>query len=110
MNKQTVTTDEGPLKLRLGATIRHFRHDRGWSQEQLAERAGMHRTYIADAERGVRNMSLSSIARLTEAMEVALPKFFGALEKQKVAPVPKRRAAKAKPAAKAARKPARKRR
>lgn len=103
MNKHTLPSDETAIKLRLGATIRQFRHDLGLSQEQLAERAGMHRTYIADAERGVRNMSLSSIARLTEAMEVPLQKFFGRLEKITVAPAAKNRAKRKAPA------PARKR-
>ena len=105
MKKNTLPTDHAAIKLRLGATIRQFRHDLGLSQEQLAERAGMHRTYIADAERGVRNMSLSSITRLTEAMELPLPKFFARLEKMTVAPGTKRRPGRPKAAAK---KPARK--
>lgn len=108
MNKHTLPTGETALKLRLGATIRQFRHDLGLSQDQLAERAGMHRTYIADAERGVRNMSLSSITRLTEAMEIALSKFFARLEKITV-PVPAKRGQgkRTAPAKRASRKPGR---
>ena len=41
----------------------------------------MHRTYLADVERGVRNLSLSSIARLVGAIGVSLSEFFGVLER-----------------------------
>lgn len=40
----------------------------------------MHRTYLADVERGVRNLSLSSIARLVGAIGVSLSEFFASLE------------------------------
>ena len=45
----------------------------GISQETLAERAGLHRTYISDVERGARNVSLDSIERLAHALEVSVP-------------------------------------
>lgn len=40
----------------------------------------MHRTYLADVERGVRNLSLSSITRLVNAIDVSLSAFFATLE------------------------------
>jgi transcriptional regulator with XRE-family HTH domain len=40
----------------------------GISQEKLAERAGLHRTYLSDVERGARNISLSSIEKLPSAL------------------------------------------
>ena len=40
----------------------------------------MHRTYLADVERGVRNLSLSSITRLVDAIGVSLSAFFATLE------------------------------
>jgi len=46
------------------------------SQENLAERADLHRTYVADIERGVRNVSLRSIEKLGRALEVSIPDLY----------------------------------
>ena len=50
-------------------------HDRreklGISQEELASRAGLHRTYISDIERGARNPSLKTLSRLADALELS---------------------------------------
>jgi transcriptional regulator with XRE-family HTH domain len=51
----------------------------GLSQERLAERADLHRTYVADIERGVRNVSLRTIEKLGRALEVAIPDLFTTL-------------------------------
>jgi transcriptional regulator with XRE-family HTH domain len=40
------------------------------SQEQLAGRAELHRTYISDVERGTRNLSMQSLAQLAEALDL----------------------------------------
>jgi CheY-like chemotaxis protein len=48
----------------------------GISQEELADRAGLHRTYISDVERGMRNPSLESIAKLAQALDLTLPALF----------------------------------
>jgi transcriptional regulator with XRE-family HTH domain len=64
------------VKRRYGNAIRQRRHELGWSQEKLAERAGLHRTYIADVERGERNISLEGIVKLTHALELTLGEFF----------------------------------
>jgi len=58
------------------ASLRQWRYQRGLSQEQLAERADLHRTYISDIERGARNVSLESIEKLARALEVSLPTLF----------------------------------
>jgi CheY-like chemotaxis protein/DNA-binding XRE family transcriptional regulator len=54
-----------------GATVRRLRHRLGISQEVLAERADLHRTYIAGIEGGVRNVTLKSIHKLARALEVS---------------------------------------
>lgn len=60
------------LQAKLGATIKHFRSRLGVTQEELAFRSGMHRTYIADIERGGRNITLRSIAQLALALHVTV--------------------------------------
>jgi transcriptional regulator with XRE-family HTH domain len=48
--------------------VRELRLDRGLSQEQLAELADLHRTYVGSVERGERNVSLDAITALAEAL------------------------------------------
>ncbi len=48
----------------------------GYSQEQLAERADLHRTYVSDVERGARNLSLESITRMAEALNISAARLF----------------------------------
>jgi transcriptional regulator with XRE-family HTH domain len=57
-----------------GLTVRKFRSQLGWSQEELAEHSELHRTYISGIERGVRNPSLSIILQIAKALRVH-PKF-----------------------------------
>jgi len=55
---------------KLGQNIRRERLACGLSQEELAARAGMHRTYVGAVERGERNISVVSLLRLATALEV----------------------------------------
>ena len=54
----------------------HLRNDRGWSQEELADRAGLHRTYIGSVERGEENLSLVNIERLAATLGVSVAELF----------------------------------
>ena len=64
------------LRRNFGTTIRAKRSELGLSQEDLAGRAGLHRTYISDVERGTRNLSLESIEKLAAALEVSVSGLF----------------------------------
>jgi len=54
----------------LGSNIRRLREAKGWSQEDLAEKANLHRTYVSGIERGVRNPSLTIVFKLAEGLGV----------------------------------------
>jgi len=54
-----------------GTSVRKFRSGLGFSQENLAERADLHRTYIADIERGARNPTLLTIKKLAKGLGVS---------------------------------------
>jgi len=49
---------------------------RGLSQEELAFRAGVHRTYLGSIERGERNPALKNIAAIADALDVSLAELF----------------------------------
>ncbi|MCG7286390.1 helix-turn-helix domain-containing protein [Cellulomonas sp. ACRRI] len=73
--------DPEAAKLRaFGATLRLIRLDAGLTQEQLAHRAGVGRTYIGDVEVGSRNPTLTSIWQIAEALRVSPRSFFPHVE------------------------------
>lgn len=53
-----------------GETLRTYRFQRGLSQEELAEKTELDRTYISSCERGKRNISLFNICKLAIALEI----------------------------------------
>ncbi|MEC5397378.1 helix-turn-helix domain-containing protein [Uliginosibacterium sp. H1] len=57
---------------RFGRVVRQSREANGWSQEQLAERADLNRSYIGEIERGDAMPSLATIAKLATALGVTL--------------------------------------
>lgn len=60
----------------IGQRIRNFRTGKGLSQERLAELSGCHPTYIGQVERGEKNATLESIAKIASAMELPLSNLF----------------------------------
>ena len=68
------------IRRQFGAAIRAHRLRLGLSQEKLAERAELHRTYVTDVERGVRNLSLASISKLARALDLSISALFAPAE------------------------------
>lgn len=59
------------IQKKFGDKIRDLRKQKGLSQEELAFRSGLHRTYISDIERGSRNVSLKNIERIAKALGIS---------------------------------------
>lgn len=60
----------------LATNMRAMRAERGWSQEFLAFETGLHRTFIAHCERGMRNISLDNIEKIARAFNVPISELF----------------------------------
>lgn len=67
---------ESRFLIRFGQRIRELRHTHHWSQDQLAEYVGLHRTYIGAVERGERNLSLINIRKLARVFELTVAELF----------------------------------
>jgi transcriptional regulator with XRE-family HTH domain len=64
------------IRIRFGRAIRRVREEQRINQEEAAERCGLHRTYYSGVERGVRNVSLVNIERISKGLRVSLPQLF----------------------------------
>jgi DNA-binding XRE family transcriptional regulator len=71
--------DRARLKA-FGLRMKLLRVSRGWSQEQLAEAAGMHRTFVGQVERGQRGMNILGLWRLSRAFGVPIGDLFTDVE------------------------------
>jgi transcriptional regulator with XRE-family HTH domain len=77
MGKKKVKPD---IRERFGFAVKVRREELGLTQEDLAEKAQLHRTYISDIERGSRNVSLINIEHLAEALSLAMSDLFKLVE------------------------------
>lgn len=68
-------------RVRVGKTIRQLRLARGWTQEELAERARLHPTYIGGIERGERNVGLDNLIGIARALREHPSALFAGLSK-----------------------------
>jgi transcriptional regulator with XRE-family HTH domain len=59
------------IRKRLGSNLKRLRHEQGWSQEEFADRAGIHRTYVSDIERAARNPTITVVEKLAKPLKVS---------------------------------------
>jgi transcriptional regulator with XRE-family HTH domain len=64
------------IEVQFGERVRELRRAKGWSQEELAFKSGVHRTYLGGIERGERNPALKNIAAIAKALEITLSELF----------------------------------
>lgn len=74
--------DEDDIRKRFGSQVRQIRRSLGWSQEELASRVGLDRTYISGVERGERNPGLVNIVRLARALDVPVKELFKVINEE----------------------------
>ncbi|HGM6664893.1 TPA: helix-turn-helix domain-containing protein [Serratia marcescens] len=64
------------LQIKFGQRVRELRKERGWSQEEFADRCGLDRTYVSGIERGVRNPTLEVIGAIAIGLKIPLQNIF----------------------------------
>ena len=68
--------DKRPILLAFGQRVQELRKERNLSQEQLADLAGVHRTYIGMIERAEKNITLHNIEKIANALKVEIKELF----------------------------------
>ena len=69
------------IRERFGFAVKTRREELNLTQEDLADKAGIHRTYLSDVERGSRNLSLINIERLATALSMSVSELFRLVER-----------------------------
>jgi len=64
------------LLIRLGDRIRKLRKKHGWTQVEFAERVGIDRSFLADVERGKRNVSILNLELIASGLRITLSQLF----------------------------------
>ncbi|MGA2905973.1 MAG: helix-turn-helix transcriptional regulator [Candidatus Korobacteraceae bacterium] len=67
------------LLVRLGKRIRKLRKQHSWTQVEMAERVGIDRSFLADVERGRRNISVLNLELIAKGLGVSLSRLFSRL-------------------------------
>ena len=70
------------IRRAFGRAVRKWRLSSHFTQENLAERAEIHRTYLADIERGARNLSLESMRRIARALDIPISELMRSAEEE----------------------------
>ena len=71
------------IKLKIGQRIKELRKQLGLSQESLAYKSEVDRTYVTDVENGRRNVSIEILEKLIKSLDVSVTEFFNAKEFKK---------------------------
>jgi transcriptional regulator with XRE-family HTH domain len=71
------------IKSRIGQRIKELRLKKSISQEQLALKADLDRTYMTSVENGRRNISIQNIEKIINALEITFEEFFNGFDKKK---------------------------
>ena len=72
---------QGDIRERFGFAVKTRREELGLTQEDLADKARIHRTYLSDVERGSRNLSLINVERIAVALSLSLSELFELVER-----------------------------
>jgi transcriptional regulator with XRE-family HTH domain len=67
------------LLVRLGDRIRKLRRRHGWTQAEMSERVGIDRSFLADVERGKRNVSILNLELIAKGLKLSLAQLFSRL-------------------------------
>jgi transcriptional regulator with XRE-family HTH domain len=81
------------LVTRFPEVLRELRQARGISQEELAERAGLHRTYISQIERGIKIPTLRSLEQIAVALNTSVSTIVKRMEERSIVGVVDRKGA-----------------
>lgn len=80
MEANALRREIDPLLHSLGRVIRERRVLLGMSQEKLAEKSGLHRTYVSDVERGIRNLTVGALWNLSRGLGLQLKETVSLME------------------------------
>jgi transcriptional regulator with XRE-family HTH domain len=64
------------VRVLVGERIRSLRKERGWSQEELGEKADLHHTYVGAVERGEKNASIDTLDKIADALGIEMVDLF----------------------------------
>ena len=81
-----VSTDPAKLLKAVAQQVVRLRRDRGWTQEQLAERADVSSRYLQRIERGRENLTLTTLAKIADALRIRVAELFATKPKRRASP------------------------
>jgi len=74
--------DKKTMLIKLGVTLRDIRKSKNLSQEELSIKCNLHRTYIGMVERGEKNITITSLIKITDALGIDLIYFFKSFDER----------------------------